>query len=52
MAMRSCVGLTYEQIWNEYKSQSYPQVTEYELLQIHKKWKALGSSVWKEKGVK
>lgn len=47
MSMRPAMGLTYGEIWNEYRMQGYPQVSEYELLAIHKRWKALGASVWK-----
>jgi hypothetical protein len=47
MSLRSCVGLTYDQIWQEYRKEVYRGVSEHELLMIHKKWKALGSSVWK-----
>lgn len=47
MALPSCANLTYKQIWQEYRRLDYYKVDEYELLRIHNKWKALGSSVWK-----
>jgi hypothetical protein len=45
--MSSCTGKTYQEIWEEFLRQNYYPVSESELRQIHKKWKALGSSVWK-----
>lgn len=47
MALRSCTNLTYDQIWQEYRNTDYWKVDEFEKLKIHKKWKALGQSVWK-----
>lgn len=46
MSLKTCAGLTYKQIWEDYKREPYP-LSEHELLMIHRKWKALGSSVWK-----
>ena len=48
MSLKSCTNKTYQQIWEDYRRQPYPKMSEHELLMIHKKWKALGSSVWKE----
>jgi hypothetical protein len=47
MSLKTCAGLTYKQIWEEYKKEPYPYVSEHDRLLIHRKWKALGSSVWK-----
>ena len=45
MSMRSCAGKTYQEIWEDYRQQVYPKISEHELLMIHKRWKALGSSI-------
>ena len=56
MSLRCCIGLTYGEIWQEMKKESergaYPNVSLDELDRIHRKWRSLSKSVWKEMGGK
>lgn len=47
MSLPDCARLTYGQIWSEFQKSTYPGVTDYEKLQIHKRWKSLGLTVRK-----